>query len=45
VPGRLALLALALAAGLGGCAKCDVPTFGFAGWLLPAACSGETPRR
>jgi hypothetical protein len=39
------LLAVLFAAGLGGCAKCDVPTYGWMGWAAPAACAGEKPRR
>jgi hypothetical protein len=40
---RLALLGLAIAAALGGCAKCDVPTAGLFGWR--AACTAEPARR
>jgi hypothetical protein len=36
---------LAALAALGGCSKCDMPTYGWASPFAPAACSGETPRR
>jgi hypothetical protein len=37
--------ALLLAIGVSACSKCDVPTWGFSGFLAPSACSSETPRR
>ncbi|MGL4240881.1 MAG: hypothetical protein ACRCTI_07185 [Beijerinckiaceae bacterium] len=42
---RALLICLVLAAALPGCSKCDVPVMGFAGWLAPAACAGDAPRR
>jgi hypothetical protein len=42
---RSLLAAILLAASLGACAKCDVPTYGWAGWFAPSACTGDAPRR
>jgi hypothetical protein len=42
---RMLIIAAALAAGLGACSKCDVPTYGWSGLAWPSACSSETPRR
>jgi hypothetical protein len=30
---------------MGGCSKCDVPTYGWAQLVAPAACTGAAPGR